>query len=153
MIKKLIQKLFNQSDKHINFEKVKEAITDYREEGKILMTKLGEKFNLDIENAEDFDYLTSRGNTKIPRRGKLSKNWKYNFHGTECGFYNSQDQQKIEVVLSNPPKFGHVDSWFLLSYMQTTQKYKSEIIGIKWQDLKTVVEKLYLEGEIEEVVR
>lgn len=74
------------------------------------------------------------------------------FHGGECGFYNKKHQKQVEVVLTNPPEFGHIDSWFLLSYMQSVDKYKSEVEGMDWQRLKLVVEKLYISGKIKKIV-
>ena len=58
----------------------------------------------------------------------------------------------MEVVLSNPPEFGHIDSWFLLSYMQSVDKYKSEVEEMDWQKLKLIVEKLYVNGKIKKVI-
>jgi len=153
MIKKWVLNLFKR-EKHIdlNVEIVKEAIDSYRKEGKELMFKLGEKYDLDIKTNEDYEKLISRGNKDIPRRGELSKRWNYTFHGGECGFYNKKHQKLVEVVLSNPPEFGHIDSWFLLSYMKSSEKYKKEISGLNWQELKKVVDKLYINGEIQKVV-
>ncbi|QCX38050.1 hypothetical protein FF125_06265 [Aureibaculum algae] len=150
MIKKWIENLLRPSKK-INLEIVKKAIFDYRNEGKELMFKLGEKFNLDIESSEDYERLIARNNENIPRRGELSKKWNYNFHGLECGFYNKKLQQRVEVVLKNPPEFGHIDSWFLLGYMESTGKYKKEVEGVNWQKLKLAVEELYEIGEVVKV--
>ncbi|WP_299256158.1 hypothetical protein [uncultured Aquimarina sp.] len=150
MIKKWFQNLFKQKN-NINLEIIKNAIIDYRNDGKRLMFELGKKYALDIENKEDYEKLISRANENVPRRGELSKRWNYSFHGGECGFYNKKHQLRVEVVLSNPPEFGHIDSWFLLSYMESTEKYKSEVIGIDWQELKLSIETLYLKGEIENI--
>ena len=141
------KKIFKRNKVNLNI--VKQAILDYRNDGKKLMEELGEKYNLDINNHEDYKQLISRSNNIIPRKGELSKRWNYSFHGGECGFYNKKHQQSVEVVLSNPPKFGHIDAWFLMTYMQSTEKYKNEIKGIEWTDLKPLISKLYKTGEIE----
>lgn len=152
MIKNWIHNLFKKEKSiDINFDIIQEAIINYRKEGKELMFKLGEKYGLDIRIKEDYEKLILRSNKEIPRRGELSKRWNYSFHGGECGFYNKKHQKRIEVVLSNPPEFGHIDSWFLLSYMQSTEKYKSEIAGMNWQDLKPMLSELYRTGLVEEV--
>jgi hypothetical protein len=151
MIKKWFQNLFKQDNTNIEIDLVKEAVVDYRNDGKELMRKLAEKHSLDIENEKDYETLISRSNEEIPRKGELSKRWNYCFHGCECGFYNKKHQQQIEVVLSNAPEFGHIDSWFLLSYMESTEKYKHGIKGVKWQELKSVIEKLYKTGKIKPV--
>ncbi|MEP5341172.1 MAG: hypothetical protein ABJL44_15645 [Algibacter sp.] len=153
MIKKWIHNLFKQENNiDINLDVVKEAIHNYRKEGKELMFKLGEKYGLDIKINEDYEKLVSRSNKEIPRRGELSKRWNYGFHGGECGFYNKKHKKQVEVVLSNPPEFGHIDSWFLLSYMQSMEEYRNVIEGVNWQELKLVVDKLYMNGEIQKVV-
>ncbi|MFI2744154.1 DUF6896 domain-containing protein [Zhouia sp. PK063] len=153
MIKKWILNLLKKEESNdINLDIFQEAIIDYRQEGKELMFKLGEKYGLNIEIKEDYENLISRDHKHIPRRGELSKRWNYSFHGQECGFYNKKHEKKVEVVLSNPPEFGHIDSWFLLSYMQSVDKYKSEVAEMDWQKLNLVVEKLYLYGKIKKVI-
>jgi hypothetical protein len=150
MIKKWL-KSFKQNEIKIELDIVKEAVIDYRNDGKKLMNKLAEKYELDIKNEKDYESLILRNNPKIPRKGELSKRWNYYFHGIECGFYNKKSKQQVEVVLNNSPEFGQIDSWFLLSYMESTEKYKNEIKGINWQELKPIIEKLYETGEIERV--
>ena len=150
MIKKWIHNLLKKEESNdINLDIFQEAIIDYRQEGKELMFRLGEKYGLNIEVNEK---LISRSNKNIPRRGELSNRWNYSFHGGECGFYNKKHQKQVEVVLSNPPEFGHIDSWFLLSYMQSVDKYKSEVAEMDWQKLKLVVEKLYMNSKIKKVI-
>ena len=150
MLKKWL-KFFKQNNIKIKLDVIKEAIIDYRSDGKELMRKLAEKYGLDIENEKDYGKLITKNNEEIPRNGELSKRWNYAFHGCECGFYNKKNKQQVEVVLSNQPEFGHIDSWFLLSYMKTTEKYKKEIEGINWQQLEPLIEKLYKTGEIESI--
>lgn len=153
MIKEWIQKLFKKEKSiAINLDVTQEAILNYRIEGKELMFKLGEKYGLDIKVKEDYEKLISRSSNDIPRIGALSKRWNYSFHGQECGFYNKKYQKKVEVVLSNPPEFGTIDPWFLLSYMQSIEKYKNEVAGMNWQELKLLVDKLYINGQINKVV-
>ncbi|UOX33037.1 hypothetical protein LXD69_13440 [Flavobacterium sediminilitoris] len=142
---------FKNNNIKIKLDVVKEAIIDYRSDGKKLMRKLAEKYGLDIENKKDYEKLISRNNEEIPINGELSKRWNYAFHGCECGFYNKKHKQQVEVVLSNQPEFGQINSWFLLSYMKSTEKYKKEIEGINWQQLKSLIEKLYETGEIESI--
>ena len=150
MIKKWF-KFFKQNNRNIELDVIKEAINDYRNDGKELMKKLAEKYGLDIENEKDYEKLIEKNNEEIPRNGELSKRWNYAFHGCECGFYNKKHKQQVEVVLSNQPKFGQIDAWFLLSYMESTEKYKKEIEGVNWQQLKPLIEKLYKTGEIEPI--
>lgn len=153
MLKNWIQRKTKSNTIKIDEQVVLSAAIEYRKDGKVLMGQLAEKFNLDIENPKDFEKLIFRGNNDIPRRGELSSSWNYVFHGTECGFHNKHNKQSVEVVLSSHPNFGHIDSWFLLSYMKTSKKYRSEMDGITWQELKGVIERLYAKGELEEVMR
>jgi hypothetical protein len=149
MIKNWLKIIFRTNNVDLNI--IKEAISDYRTQGKQLMFELGKKHNLDINIIEDYEKLISKSNKNIPRKGKISERWNYYFHGCECGFFNKKHQQHVEVVLSNPPEFGHIDSWFLLSYMQSTEKYKKEIEGIKWQELQEIINKLYKIGQVKNI--
>lgn len=144
-----LKSLFHNKSK-IDLNIIKQAIFDYRIDGKKLMFELGKKYSLDISKSEDYEKLISRSNEKIPRVGKLSENWNYVFHGGECGFHNNH-QKSVEVVLSNAPEFGHIDAWFLLSYMESTEKYRNEVKNMKWQELQKVIHKLYENGEVQNI--
>jgi hypothetical protein len=97
------------------------AIEEYRSEGMELMFRLGNKFGHDITIQKEFEEFISRSNTKIPRSGKLSERVNYSFQGGDCGFQNRKTQQHIEVILTNSPKFGRIDSWFLKQYLDSTK--------------------------------
>ncbi len=144
-----LKNIFNSNNK-IDLNTIKQAIFDYRNEGKKLMFELGNKYELNISNSEDYEKLVSRSNENIPRRGKLSESWNYVFHGCECGFHNKTGQS-VEVVLSNAPEFGHIDAWFLLSFMKSTNEYRNEVNGMNWQELQKVINKLYESGEVENI--
>lgn len=144
-----LKNIFKTNNK-LDLNIIKQAIFDYRNEGKNLMFELGNKYELNISNSEDYEKLVSRTNQNIPRRGKLSESWSYVFHGCECGFHN-KNAQSVEVVLRNAPEFGHIDAWFLLSYMESTEKYRNEVTRMNWQELKKVINKLYENGEVENI--
>jgi len=152
MIKNWIHN-FLKKEAIINPDIVKDAIRDYRKEGKELMHLLGKRYGLDITVKEEYEKLVSWSNKEVSRKGELSKRWNYYFHGVECGFYNKKHQQCVEVVLSNSPEFGHINSWFLLAYMESTEKYKDKITGVDWQKLELVVEELYRSGDVEKIVK
>ena len=61
MIQKWL-KYFKKNTIKIKLDVVKEAIIDYRRDGKELMRKLAEKYGLDIENEKDYEKLISRNN-------------------------------------------------------------------------------------------
>ena len=149
-MKNWLNNLFKKNQK-VDLNIIKDAIFEYRLDGKNLMFELGKKYGLDINNSKDYENLISRSNENIPRKGELSKSWNYYFHGCECGFQNKKNHKRVEVVLTNPPEFGNINSWFLLSYMQSTEKYKNEIKDMDWQELQKVVQKLYKNNEVENI--
>lgn len=149
-MKNWLNNLFKKNQK-VDLNIIKDAIFEYRLDGKNLMFELGKKYGLDINDSKDYENLIARSNKNIPRKGELSKNWNYYFHGCECGFLNKKNHKRVEVILSNPPEFGNVNSWFLLSYMQSTEKYKNEIKDMNWQELQKVVQKLYKNNEVENI--
>ena len=61
MIKNWLE-FFKNNKSKIKLDVIKEAIIDYRSDGKELMRKLAEKYGLDIENEKDYEKLISRNN-------------------------------------------------------------------------------------------
>lgn len=135
----------------MTLEILTKAIKDYRTEGIELMKRLGEKFGYDISAKEQFEELIWKSNPNVPRKGQLSERVNYAFHGGECHFHKKKTQQNIEVILSNSPKFGKIDAWFLKEYLDSTDEYKEISKDLDWQDLKPMLTQLYLTGEIEEI--
>ena len=135
----------------ISLDILAKAISEYRSEGMELMDRLGKKFGYDISIQEQYEELIWRGNTKVPRSGKLSERVNYSFHGGECGFHKRKTQQNIEVILTNPPKFGKIDTWFLKEFLDSTNEYKDLSKEIDWQELKPMLDLLYKSGIIEEI--
>ncbi len=129
---------------------LKQAIIDFRNDGKQLMEKLGKKYGLDIHIKSEFIQLVSKRGELVPRKGELSRKWNYYFHGNACGFYHKKTQQSVEVVLYYPPALGPIDAWFLMDYMKSTPKYKNEVEDIEWLDLKPIIQELYELGEIKD---
>jgi hypothetical protein len=132
----------------IDNEILKQAIIEYRIAGKKLMFDLGNKYGLDISKPDDFDTLITRSNKTIPRKGALTQRWNYYFHGGACCFYNKKHQQTVEVELSNAPEFGHLDAWFLMRYLESTERYKQYVSGINWIELKPLLQDLYINKEV-----
>lgn len=141
----------NPINKKLTLEILAKAILEYRNEGRQLMQRLGQKFGYDINIQKQYEELIWRGNKNIPRSGKLSERVNYSFHGGECGFHKRKTKQNIEVILSNPPKFGKIDPWFLKAYLDSTNEYKDISKKLEWQELKPMIEELYRNGEIEEI--
>jgi len=135
----------------ITLEILAKAISEYRAEGTELMKRLGNKFGYDISVNKQYEELIMRRNPKVPRKGKLSERVNYAFHGGECHFHQKKTQQNIEVILSNPPKFGKIDAWFLKAYLDSTDEYKEYSKELDWQDLKPMLNELYKTGVIQEI--
>ena len=127
------------------------AIKEYRAEGAELMERLGNKFGYDISIEKQYEELIRKGNSKIPRKGQLSQRVNYAFHGGECHFHKKKTQQNIEVILTNPPKFGKIDAWFLKSFLDSTKEYSELTKSIDWKELKLIVNELYRTGKVEEI--
>lgn len=127
------------------------AIIEYRIQGVELMQRLGQKFGLDITVKEQYEELISRRNPNVPRKGSISQRVNYYFHGGACHFFNKKTHQHVEVILTNPPKFGVIDAWFLKAYLDSTQEYKELSSRFDWQELKPIVQELYRTGKIEEI--
>lgn len=137
----------------MTLELLTQAINEYRADGIELMKCLGEEFGYDILVEEQYEKLISRGNPKVPRKGELSQGVIYVFHGGECFFHKKKTQQNIEVILTNAPKFGKIDAWFLKAYLDSSNKYKEASINLGYQDLKAMVEKLYQARQIARIMK
>ena len=141
----------NAMNKKISLDILAEAILAYRSDGMELMKRLGNKFGYDIAEPKEYKELIRRGNSKVPRSGKLSERVNYSFHGAECGFYNRKTKQNIEVILTNPPKFGKIDAWFLKAYLDSTDEYKTVSKKLDWLDIEPMLQELYISGRIKEI--
>ena len=135
----------------ITLDILAKAIVEYRTEGKELMKRLGLKFGYDITIEEQYEEFIWRGNKKVPRSGKLSERVNYSFHGGECGFHKRKTQQNVEVILTNPPKFGKIDSWFLKEFLDSTDEYKEMSKELDSEELKPLIHELYGTGQVEEI--
>lgn len=105
---------------------------------------------MDIQDRQHYDELVWVGNKNIPRTGQLNSEWKYSFHGTQCGFYK-RNGQTVEVELSDHPNFRVVEPWFLKEFIDTTSLHNSSIMNLTWQALKKKLEDSYASNQIIEV--
>lgn len=135
----------------ITLEILAKAILEYRAEQIELMTRLGKKFGYDITVEEEFQELIRRRNPNVPRRGKLSERVNYAFHGGECAFHKRKTQQNIEGILTNAPKFGALDAWFVKAFLDSTKEYKDASKELDWRELTPMLKELYRTGKIEEI--
>ncbi len=136
-------------EKMENQELIK-AIEEYRLLCRKLIFELGNKFDFDISNKNQFEDFIWVRNEKIPRRGQMNDSWKYAFHGTQCGFHN-KNGQTVEVELADHPNFRVVEPWFLKEFIDSTPTYKASIGELSWQTLKSKLEDLYTSGQAIEI--
>ena len=132
----------------IDLHILKQAILDYRKEGEELMILLGIKFGYDISVFDEYSMLIARSNDKVPMKGQLSKRWNFAFHGGECSFFDKKSKLDVDVILSNPPKFGSLDAWFLMNYMESNEKYNKIVEREEWLELEKLIQILYDTNEI-----
>lgn len=139
------------ASKKMTVEVLVKAIHEYRSEGVELMKRFGYTFGYDISVMEQCEELLWIRDSKVPRKGAISKGVNYAFHGDACSFYKKKTQQHIEVILSNPPKFGKIDAWFLKSYLDSTKEYTEFAEDTDWLELKRMLRELYRNGLVEEI--
>ena len=51
----------------------------------------------------------------------------------------------------NAPELGIVEAWFLLSFLKSTEAYKSLAKDLDWQKLDGILNQLYSTNEIKEI--
>lgn len=123
-------------------EEVYQAAKSFRKDGIRLMKILGETYQINpFEGTELFEL---KGRTRENRqRGKVDEEWNFWFHGAECQFENQKTGQIVELVITNGPEFGALDSYFFLKYLKTTPKFK-ELASFFSDDITSVTKALNL---------
>lgn len=95
----------------------------FRNDANKLMLQLSQKFDFNINNCGAWPtpvYKTNHNN-----KGILNKEWTFYLHGSHCRFDNLKTGQAVEVLYTEKPEFGFLDSFFFYTYMQTTNKFKN----------------------------
>lgn len=57
--------------------------------------------------------------------GILNAEWKYFFHGTECGFSHNQSGQHLDVIFGFRDEFGVLGASFWQNFIETTPHYEA----------------------------
>ena len=132
-------------------EEIYQAANSFRKDGIKLMKILGEEYQINpFEGRELFDLKRkSRDNRQ---RGKVNNQWNFWFHGAECQFENKVTGQIVELVITNGPEFGALDSYFFLNYLKTTPEFV-ELANFFSDDSKAVTKALNLLEDIGKLQR
>ena len=118
-----IYQLFSNSELSKILMQLKVAVIDYRLTSEKLIKKFEEKYNYNfIDSEKSIFSMTHDFNAD---QHKLSKYWKYRFHGGDVCFSNSKTGQIVDVNLKFGKYYGVLDLWFFQCFIQTTKEYTS----------------------------
>ncbi|MGO4773913.1 hypothetical protein ACEN2I_19925 [Flavobacterium sp. W22_SRS_FK3] len=101
---------------------VTEAILDFDKTAKKLIEKLLTEFGVDKKEKNPFNKFISIKNNL--RKGNLSENWTYWFHGDACEFENSETKQLVYVKINRNGNYGVIDNYYLYKFILTTKSLK-----------------------------
>lgn len=118
------------------------AAVSFRSDAVILIKALGETYQIDP--FEQGGLLSIKKKSRANKqRGKVNDEWNFWFHGAECQFKNHKTGQIVELVITYGTEFGALDSYFFLTYLQTTSKFKA-LADFFSEDLTSVTKALNL---------
>lgn len=111
-----------------------------------LMAKIGEEYQIDINNHPEIHHLKSRVLER--QRGKLSGNWKLRFHGFGCMFTNSVTNQMLDVFVQAPPHFGALDNYYVMQFINTTKgmEQAAKLLEDKTASIAKVIDIMHDKG-------
>ncbi len=61
---------------------------------------------------------------RLEQRGNLNNEWRYCFHGFQCGFIHRHTGQDVDVEFGFGEEFGALDPMFWHRFLQTTPRYQ-----------------------------
>ena len=118
-----IYSLFSDLENEEKSRELEKAIKSYR--------LTSEKLILEFEEKYEYSFLDPKKSFRVIRdvlrldENKLSKNWRYGFHGGDICFSNSKTGQVVDINLKFDGYYGVLDLWFFQYYMETTKEFKS----------------------------
>lgn len=101
---------------------LKKAIIQFEKTAKELIQLLSNSFDLDLSHSNPFERLIIRQNNLW--KGKLDKNWKYQFHGDACKFENMVTEQIVDIKINRRENWGAITNFYLLKFIETTDSLK-----------------------------
>ena len=100
------------------------AAVSFRNDGIEIIKALGETYQVNPFEQKSLLSIKEKSRSN-KQRGKVNDEWDFWFHGAECQFKNRKTGQIIELVITYGSEFGALDSYFFLTYLQTTPKFKA----------------------------
>lgn len=79
---------------------------------------MSKEFDLDLNSQYPFNKLLARANNL--RKGSLSGNWTYQFHGSGCKFINDKNKQLLDVKVIPAGNYRVIDCFYLFEYIKST---------------------------------
>ncbi len=79
---------------------------------------MSKEFDLDLNSQYPFSELLAHANNL--RKGHLSGNWHYQFHGSSCKFINDLTQQLLDVKVIPAGSYRVIDCFYLFEYIKST---------------------------------
>ena len=81
---------------------------------------------------------------RMEQIGFLGSNWRYFFHGIECGFEHRQSGQHLDVIFGFRDEFGVVSDWFWTMFIESTPHYTalSSWLALGTEDVQRAMEVL-----------
>jgi hypothetical protein len=98
------------------------AAEQFRRTATDLMGQLSRKVGIPLESFTGLEYrpLLSRDWFRSRWKGRVDSDWRYGFHGHQCGFKNRSTGQVVEVEMGFRGEFGVLDPFFFSRFVSTT---------------------------------
>lgn len=118
----------------INYENffLIETIISFDKLANLLIKRLANEYDLDLNQKDPFDRLLVRENDLW--KGNLKDNWTYWFHGDACEFENTLTKQFVYVKINRKGNYGTIDNHYLYKFILTTYSFDSVRSKIKSEE-------------------
>ena len=85
--------------------------------------------------------------------GFLTPDWRYFFHGFECGFEHRQSGQHLDVIFGFRDEFGVIEAWFWQMFIESTPRFSelSNWLALGAHDVQTAMKVLLEVGLLFEI--
>jgi hypothetical protein len=98
-------------------EAIVRAARDFRHAATLLMGRVADHFQVPLSSLFEWHTFAAM------QTGRLDDTWLFFFHGFECGMYNEETGQTLEVVLGFGEEFGVLDPYFFMQFVKTTPEH------------------------------
>ena len=85
--------------------------------------------------------------------GFLNADWRYFFHGFECGFEHQQSGQYLDVIFGFRDEFGVMQAWFWHGFIESTPRFAelSNWLALGAHDVQSAMDVLIETGLFTEI--